>query len=53
MSEHTRAQCEAELVRVHPVGEGTDGQLWRCTCGSTWVHICDEAEGCAWWPAND
>lgn len=26
-----------------------DGERARCsTCKRTWVHICDEAEGCAW-----
>jgi transposase-like protein len=29
------------------------GQSWTCPkCGRRWVHECDEAEGCAWWPTS-
>jgi len=28
-----------------------DGELWTCpTCKRTWIHICEEAEGCCWEP---
>ena len=27
-----------------------DGEQWKCPrCGQVWVHVCDEAEGCAWY----
>lgn len=33
-------------------GERQDGELVECrNCGSSWVHVCDEAEGCTWVPA--
>jgi hypothetical protein len=32
-------------------GYRQDGEEWTCpACGKTWVHVCDEAEGCAWYP---
>jgi hypothetical protein len=30
-------------------GHCRDGARIRCTnCGTSWVHICDEAGGCSW-----
>jgi hypothetical protein len=28
--------------------QAADGTTWTCTCGRRYVHVCDEAEGCAW-----
>jgi hypothetical protein len=26
-----------------------DEQRWTCPiCGTVWLHVCDEAEGCFW-----
>lgn len=38
-------QCEIpELPGSHK-----EGQRWTCPeCGTVYVHICDEAEGCLW-----
>jgi hypothetical protein len=38
-------QCEIpELPGAHK-----EGETWTCPeCGSIYVHICDEAEGCFW-----
>lgn len=29
-------------------GHRQTGDLWTCSCGKTYVHECDEAEGCSW-----
>lgn len=46
------ACCEA-LLKERPNGiDGRDGERWTCPrCASIWVHVCDEAEGCGWYPA--
>lgn len=44
-----RHDCDAELraswdfdpFRCEP-------RSFRCSCGRTFVHVCDEAEGCSW-----
>ena len=55
--------CARELDRtyfydkgygLHPYRQeqARPGQRWKCPkCGKLWVHDCDEAEGCAWYPA--
>ncbi len=44
-------RCEDELNRQLPHQEqACDGDRWTCTCGITYEHICDEAEGCSWEP---
>ena len=30
-----------------------EGDLWQCSCGKVWVHVCDEAEGCYWVETDD
>ena len=52
--------CMEHLQRMgHGVISGTqflingahcvDGKRARCkTCKKTWVHVCDESEGCSW-----
>jgi hypothetical protein len=38
---------DGELV-THP-NQCIDGERARCsTCLRTWVHVCDEANGCSW-----
>lgn len=46
--------CEQELEKSYPSHtQAEDGQVWQCSCGRVWVHICDEAEGCCWVPSED
>jgi hypothetical protein len=26
------------------------GTKWKCSCDRQWIHDCDEAGGCAWYP---
>jgi hypothetical protein len=33
-------------------GERNTGDIWKCSCGKRYVHICDEAEACFWARAN-
>jgi hypothetical protein len=43
--------CAAALQRAGKLygGRSTDGETWSCpTCGTAWVHTCDEGEGCEW-----
>ena len=41
--------CENELLRVYPrQAQAEHGEQWTCSCGLTWIHDCDEAEGCQW-----
>jgi hypothetical protein len=43
--------CEPALLadRWAMSGHRRDADLWTCPgCGSTYVHVCDEADGCAW-----
>jgi hypothetical protein len=50
---HTPKQCEHELFRRHPnPDQARHGEEFRCSCGTIWVHDCDEAEGCAWHVAD-
>lgn len=47
--------CKDELRAQKPEGWALSGyrqhgETWTCSCGIVWVHECDEAEGCAWWP---
>lgn len=25
-----------------------EGTRWTCSCGLTYVHVCDESKGCYW-----
>ena len=34
-------------------GCSQSGDKWTCACGREWEHECDEAGGCAWFPANE
>lgn len=45
--------CESNLEVFYPNHtQAQDGELWTCpTCGEKWEHVCDEAEGCEWWPS--
>lgn len=46
-------KCEEKLTEKHgdlTSGHWKEGTVLVCACGKPWVHICDEAEGCAWWP---
>jgi hypothetical protein len=57
VSHHTFPQpqhsCDAEIRATGPSSLiALDGDLWACSCGRLWVHICDEAEGCYWVPAE-
>jgi len=29
-------------------GYRQEGEQWTCSCGKTYTHVCDEAEGCFW-----
>lgn len=45
--------CKAEIEKTGLVfrARHKDGERWDCPqCGKTWEHICDEADGCAWYP---
>lgn len=34
---------------VPPSNTAQDGEAWTCPkCGTKWIHICDEADGCCW-----
>jgi len=37
--------CEAEFPST---GFCKDGERRECSCGRVYEHVCDEAEGCAW-----
>lgn len=44
--------CDAE-IRKNPwalSGYRQPGDRWTCSCGATFVHVCDEADGCSWEP---
>lgn len=45
---HTPADCDRELRadRRHDPNRCDRLPEFDCPCGRTWVHICDEAEGC-------
>lgn len=34
-------------------GSAADGDLWVCSCGKVYAHLCDEAEGCSWQETED
>jgi hypothetical protein len=41
--------CNDELERRYPGhDQANDGDLWTCSCGQQYAHVCDEAEGCSW-----
>lgn len=45
--------CEKDLEAIHgPLTAGTwqEGTVLTCRCGKSWVHVCDESEGCSWVP---
>lgn len=47
---HTPTDCE-EMIGLPFLLSGyrRDGERVRCAgCGTLWVHVCDEAEGCRW-----
>ena len=40
--------------RVPSASTAQDGETWTCPkCKRSWVHVCDEAEGCWWEPDTD
>jgi len=45
-SADTTRCCEAGVRRLR--GAEVDGNVWRCTCGKSWIYVEDEAEGGAW-----
>lgn len=45
----TLRSCDQELSRQYPrQAQAQDGEIWTCTCGRRFEHVCDEAEGCSW-----
>jgi hypothetical protein len=49
----TATVIKSGIHAFHPVfvngGYAQDGDEWTCpTCGKSYVHYCDEAEGCGW-----
>ena len=49
MAARTRHSCEKTLEANYPNhAQAQDGEHWTCTCGLTYEHVCDEAEGCKW-----
>lgn len=42
--------CDREIRadRWAMSGHRQDGDKWKCSCKRTYVHVCDEAEGCFW-----
>ncbi len=41
--------CEMEIQTEYPDNaQAYEGRLWKCSCGKTYTHVCDEAEGCYW-----
>lgn len=50
--------CDARLRTAQQRGEvisdfrAQGGERWTCSCGRVYIHVCDEAAGCAWWPAK-
>lgn len=41
--------CELVLRNFYPrQSQAQEGEIFICTCGSEYVHVCDEAEGCFW-----
>ena len=42
--------CDAEIRADEWAMSGwrQEGEEWKCSCGTVYVHICDEAEGCFW-----
>lgn len=50
--------CDAQLGEAKKRGEvvsdfrAQGGERWTCSCGRVYVHVCDEADGCSWWPAE-
>lgn len=54
LAHHKHAECEAVLERTYPNhSQAEDGEVWTCECGTVWVHVCDEAEGCFWVAVED
>ena len=49
-----RHDCEEGNWHFLVSGHRVNGEVWACpVCGRRWVHVCDEAEGCAWFTAED
>jgi len=46
--------CDKEL-RTDPRFDmfRCEPNMFRCSCGQIWVHVCDEAEGCSYWRRED
>ena len=41
--------CDHTLNATYPRhSQSRNGEHWVCTCGKTYEHVCDEAEGCYW-----
>lgn len=53
MSDHRITDCDREL-HADPAFDRFRCQpkVWVCSCGRTWVHVCDEAEGCSYFQAD-
>ena len=45
MEELRKHNCETEFPMT---GFCKDGERRECSCGKVYEHVCDEAEGCAW-----
>lgn len=46
---HTLRDCEKRLLIQRPGhAQAQDGEIWTCTCGKGFEHVCNEAEGCRW-----
>jgi len=43
--------CDKEIKADSWAMSGTrkEGDKWKCSCGETYVHVCDEANGCYWY----
>jgi hypothetical protein len=51
--QHELAECDRQL-RADPAysPSGCEPAEWTCVCGRKFVHVCDEAEGCFYAPAD-
>jgi hypothetical protein len=49
---HGPRDCEKAIGSDYLLsGYRKHGETTSCpVCGKIWVHECDEAEGCSWWP---
>ena len=45
----TLRDCDQQLTHQYPSqAQAQDGEIWTCSCGRHFEHVCDEAEGCSW-----